>query len=119
MKSIAQVAGSTSITIDELRRIERDARSGGALKSLSGRRRELLPTGLMVVRLLAERLGARTLHYTRIDLGEVLIERLRPFCGAGRGTFSRSFLHELDLFRSDDAPVVSNARRADTPGVLA
>ncbi len=116
VKSIAQAAGSSSIPVADLARMEKEFRSTGAPSSLSDRRRELFPTGLMVVRCLAEHLGARTLHYTRIDLGEVLLARLAPFRDAPRGSLTRSFLQQLDLFRSDSS---LNALRADSTGVLA
>jgi len=102
MKAIAQVAGTLSIPIERIQGIERDVRANGAPSILSKRRRELLLPGIMVVCRLAEHIGARTLHYTRVDLGEILLTRLQPFRGALRGPMSRSFLfHHLDIFRTD------------------
>jgi len=102
VKAIAQVAGTRSIPVDEIRRIEEETRRNGAPHQLSSRRREVFLPGLMVVRRLLEHVGAETLQYTRVDLGEVLLERLRPFRSALRGPIGRSFLimHQLDVFRS-------------------
>jgi exopolyphosphatase/pppGpp-phosphohydrolase len=101
VKAIAQVAGAGSVTLEEVRRIEARTRRDGAPRELSHRRRDIFLPGLMVVRRLLEHLGAGTLHYTRVDLGGVLLSRLRPFRGALRGPSGRSFLlQELDVFRS-------------------
>jgi exopolyphosphatase/pppGpp-phosphohydrolase len=103
VKAIAQTAGSASIPMDTVRRIEETTRRQGAPGALSNRRRELFLPGLLVVRHLMEHVGAQTLQYTRVDLGEVLLSRLRPFRGVLGGPIGRSFLlQHLDIFRSED-----------------
>ncbi len=91
VKAIAQVASVSPIPLSEIRRLEGLARKGGAQFELSERRRELFLPGLLVVRHLMEHVGAGTLHYTRIDLGEVLLGRLLPIRSALRGPLSRAF----------------------------
>ncbi len=91
VKAIAQVANVSPIPLSEIRRLEEITRGKGAPFELSERRRELFLPGLLVVRNLMEHVGAGTLHYTRIDLGEVLLGRLLPIRGVLRGPLSRAF----------------------------
>jgi hypothetical protein len=47
-----------------------------------------------------EHVGAKHLRYTRVDLGDILLERLKPIRGALRGRMTPAFLHhQLDIFR--------------------
>ena len=100
VKAIAQVAGRSAVSIEEIRAFERAVRAEGPPASLPDRRRTLFLPGLLVVRRLMERVGARMVRHIRVDLGEALLERLRPFRGALRGPACRSVLFQhLELFR--------------------
>lgn len=98
VKAIAQVAGGSPIAIEDLRRIERAVRRDGAPDVLSERRRQIFLPGLMVVRRLLEHVEARRLHHARVDLGGVLLGRLRPYGEALRSHWCESAL-VLDVFQ--------------------
>jgi exopolyphosphatase/pppGpp-phosphohydrolase len=109
VKAIAQVAGTASISLDLLVSLEHGVRIHGPPDSLSPRRRGLFLPGLMAVRLLAEHLQARTLRYARVDLGEVLLGRLRPFLGALREAVCRTALFEhLEIFETPPGGTVGS-----------
>jgi exopolyphosphatase/guanosine-5'-triphosphate,3'-diphosphate pyrophosphatase len=116
MKALAQVAGTKTIERAKVRRIEDSVRRSGAPPELSERRREIFLPGLMVVRRLMDHVGAERLHYTRVDLGEILLSRLEPFLGALRGPIRRSFLlQHLDIFRPEEGRLpASGTSRAPT-----
>ncbi len=118
VKALAQVAGTHTISIDRLHKMEKEARKSGAPRTLSSRRQELYLPGLIVVCHLMDRIEAEMLHYTRIDLGEILLARLQPFRSALRGPMSRSFLfHHLDIFRTD-SPITTERPEIPSGGSL-
>jgi exopolyphosphatase/pppGpp-phosphohydrolase len=101
VKAIARVAGTDSIPYQVLCDLEEEARRKGAPRTLSNRRRLLFLPGLLTVRRLAEHTGAKVLRHTRVDLGEVLLARLRPFRAALRDPLNRTILFQhLEIFRT-------------------
>ena len=101
VKAIAEVYGSEQIPYAEIVRMEEQGRLHGAPRALTPRRREIFLPGLLVVRRLLAHVGATALCLMRLDLGEILIDRLRPFEEALRGPLARDFfLEDPDIFRA-------------------
>lgn len=99
VKAISQVAGTPHLSLEILDEVEQSVRRNGVPDYLSARRRGIFMPGLLVLRHVLHHVGGERLHYHHFQLGDTLMEHLRPFYKTFGGKLRRAFIdREFELF---------------------
>jgi exopolyphosphatase/pppGpp-phosphohydrolase len=78
LRTVAQVAGTHELTREVLARVESETREHGPPRFLSPRRQAIFLPGVVILKHLLEHAGAERVTQHPVDLGTVLMDRLRP-----------------------------------------
>lgn len=82
VKAIARVLGKRMFTPDEVTSLLEETEKAGPPAILPEPRKQVFLPGLLVLRSLLEQCGAKTVHYTKITVGKIFLERLLDRLGA-------------------------------------